>query len=66
MSRDDQMGMAVVVGAIESGSLTVRYTPFLWLSWLVALAPAVAVVGEEWFLRERTGRPSPHTASAFT
>jgi hypothetical protein len=62
MTLDDQMGMAMVVGAVESGAIIVRYTFFLWMSWLVALAPAVVVGGEEWLLRGRANRPPPEHA----
>ena len=62
MTLDDQMGMAMVVGAVESGAIIVRYTFFLWMSWLVALAPAVVVAGEEWLLRSRASRSPPEYA----
>lgn len=51
MSFNQQMGMAMFVGAVESGVVIVRYTVFLWLSLLVALAPAIVAAGEELLLR---------------
>ena len=62
MTLDDQMGMAMVLGAVESGAIIVRYTFFLWMSWLVALAPAAVVAGEEWLLRSRASRSPPEYA----
>jgi hypothetical protein len=66
MSLDDKMGMAVVVGAVESGAIIVRYTFSLWLSLLVALAPAIVAVGEEWLFRGGINRSPPETGSAYT
>jgi hypothetical protein len=57
---------AMVAGMVQGGAIRVTYTFFLWLSWLVALAPVVVVVGEEWLLRSRASRPPPGTASPFT
>ena len=66
MTLDDKMGMAMVVAAVESGAIIVRYTVFLWLSLLVALAPAIVAAGEEWLLRSRTSGSRPETGSAYT
>jgi hypothetical protein len=62
MALDDQMGMAVVAGAVESGAIIVRYTVFLWLSLLVAFAPALVAAGEEWLLHSRANRSLPEYA----
>jgi len=59
MTLDDQMGTAMALAAIESGAIIVRYTFFLWMSWLVVLAPAAVVAGEEWLLRNRANRSPP-------
>ena len=53
------MGLAMFVGAVESGAVIVRYTVFLWLSLLLALAPAIVAAGEEWLFRSRANRWSP-------
>ena len=63
---DDQMGMAVVVGAVESGAIIVRYTVFVWLSCLAAVIPAVVLVGEDWIARAKGGRATPPYPRAFT
>ena len=62
MNLGQQMGMAMFVGAVESGAIIVRYTVFLWLSLLVALAPAIVAAGEEWLLRSRANRSPPEYA----